>query len=51
LVAVELEACDTNPSGNVTLVLFRVGKLENPPFVPADDGGNVGDSGVHDRDR
>jgi S-layer homology domain len=33
LVTVELEACDTNPSGNVTLVLFRVGKLENPPFV------------------
>jgi hypothetical protein len=31
LVAVELEACDTNPNANAFMSLFRVGKLENPP--------------------
>ena len=31
LVSVELDACDTDPSADVTVRLFQVGKLENPP--------------------
>src|SRR5262245_57180196 len=32
LVSLELDACDTDSSPNILLTVFRVGKLENPPF-------------------